>query len=59
MASLPVTPPEPLSFSNPEEWPTWIRRFEGFRSVSVLDEKSTERAVKTKKGLLKRKAIGI
>ena len=47
MASIPVTSPEPLSFSNSEEWPTWIRRFERYRSVSGLDEKSAEKQVDT------------
>ena len=46
MASHPVTPPEPLrSFSNPEDWPSWIRRFERYRSVSGLDEKTAEKQV--------------
>ena len=47
MASLQVTPPEPLSFSNPEKWPKWIGRFERFRSVSGLDKKTTEKQVDT------------
>ena len=47
MASLQVTPPKPLSFNNPEEWPKWICRFERFRSVSGLDEKTAQKQVDT------------
>lgn len=34
-----VQPPEPFTFSRPEEWPKWARHFERFRSASGLSEK--------------------
>ena len=42
-APIPVATPEPFSFSRPDEWPKWIRRFERFRIASGLvkmDEKT-------------------
>ena len=39
MVTFQVTPPENFSFTHPEEWPKWIRRFERFRQVSGLDAK--------------------
>ena len=45
MATFQVTPPENFSFTDPEEWPKWIRRFERFRQVSELDEKEEETQV--------------
>ncbi|UYV63647.1 hypothetical protein LAZ67_2005162 [Cordylochernes scorpioides] len=36
---VPITnalPPEPFNFSNPGDWPKWIRRFERFRQASGL-----------------------
>ena len=38
-AAYHVQPPEPFTFSRPEEWPKWARRFERFRSASGLAEK--------------------
>ncbi|UYV69398.1 hypothetical protein LAZ67_6003449, partial [Cordylochernes scorpioides] len=32
----PDTAPEPFNFSNPGDWPKWIRRFERFRQASGL-----------------------
>lgn len=46
-ASYQVLPPDPLNFTKPEEWPKWIRRFERFRIVSGLQEKSEEIQVNT------------
>ena len=36
---------EGFTFSNPEGWPSWIRRFEKFRNAFDLDEKSEEKQV--------------
>ena len=47
MASYQVSPPESLTFSKPEEWQKWIRRFERFRVASGLDTKSDERHINT------------
>ena len=38
---------EPFDFSNPEEWPRWLRRFERFSQASGLTEKSEEAQVNT------------
>ena len=38
-ATYHVQPPEPFTFSRPEEWPKWARRFERFRSASGLAKK--------------------
>lgn len=38
-SSFLCQPPEPYTFANPEEWPTWKRRFERFRVVSGLAAK--------------------
>ena len=43
MAALyQVGPPEPFTFSRPEEWTRWSRRFERFRQASGLKEKGDE-----------------
>ena len=34
-----VSPPEAFDFSNPENWPKWIRRFDRFRQASGLSSK--------------------
>ena len=39
MAEIRITPPENFTFSRPEEWIKWIRRFERFRQASGLAEK--------------------
>ena len=36
MAELRISPPEAFTFSRPEEWTKWIRRFERFRQASGL-----------------------
>ncbi len=36
-----ITPPAPFDFE-PSSWPTWIRRFERFKTVSGLNEKEGE-----------------
>ena len=42
-----VQPPEPFSFSRPNEWPKWTRRFERFRVASGLGSKGEEVQVNT------------
>ena len=42
-----VQPPEPFSFSRPNEWPKWARRFERFRVASGLGSKGEEVQVNT------------
>ena len=46
-ASYQVAPPEPFTFSRPEEWTRWSRRFERFRQASGLKEKDDEAQVNT------------
>ena len=46
-ATYQVSPPEPFTFSRPEEWTRWIRRFERFRMALGLDKKSTEAQANT------------
>ena len=40
--SFQISPPESFSFTNPEEWPKWIRRFERYHLASGLSNKSAE-----------------
>ena len=47
MATYQVTPPEPFTFTRPEEWQKWIRRFELFRKASGLELKQQEAQVNT------------
>ena len=46
-ASYQIATPEHFSFTHPEEWPKWIRRFERFRQASGLVDKSEESQVNT------------
>ena len=46
-ASFQVSMPEPFTFSRPEEWGRWIRRFERFRVASGLSQKDGEVQVST------------
>ena len=46
-ATYQVSQPEPFDFSNPEEWPKWLRRFERFRQASGLTEKLEKVQVNT------------
>ena len=46
-ASYQVSPPEQFTFSRPQEWSKWIRRFERFRSASGLNDKPEEVQVNT------------
>lgn len=45
--SYQVSPPEQFTFSRPQEWSKWIRRFERFRSASGLNDKPEEVQVNT------------
>lgn len=47
MASYQVQPPENFTFTKPEEWPKWIKRFERFRIVSGLNKKDETVQVNT------------
>lgn len=42
VTSFQISPPESFSFTNPEERPKWIRRFERYRLASGLSNKSAE-----------------
>ena len=44
-ASYQLKPPGPLTITKPKEWPKWLRRFERFRVLSGLSEKSEETQV--------------
>jgi len=46
-SSVQLTPPGNFHFSNANEWPKWIRRFERFRIASSLDKQSEEYQVNT------------
>ena len=43
-ASFQVATPDPFTFSRPEEWVKWIRRFERFRVASGLAQSGSEHA---------------
>ena len=47
MAELRINPPENFTFSKPEEWIKWIKRFERFRQASGLSEKDEPRQIHT------------
>ena len=47
MAVFQVSPPERFNFSQPEDWPKWVRRFERFRCASGLNEKDEANQVHT------------
>ena len=42
VTSFQISTLESFSFTNPEEWPKWIQRFEGYCLVSDLSDKMTE-----------------
>ena len=46
-ASYHISTPERFNFTQPEEWPKWIRRFERFREASGLSAKSEKSQVNT------------
>ena len=41
-SSVQIVHPEPFDFTNPSEWPKWIRRFDRFRVASELDKRDPE-----------------
>ena len=47
MAEVRVSPPENFTFSRPEEWTKWIKRFERFRHASGLANEGQERQIHT------------
>ena len=47
MAQLNLRPPKAFNFSTPENWPTWKRRFERYRSSCQLDRESGARQIST------------
>ena len=47
MAEIRITPLENFTFSRPEEWTKWIRRFERFRQASGLAEKEQTSQIHT------------
>lgn len=46
-ATFQVSAPEPFTFSRPEEWPKWSRRFERFRIASGLTKKAETAQINT------------
>ena len=46
-ASYHISTPECFNFTQPEEWPKWIRRFERFIKASGLSAKSEKSQVNT------------
>ena len=46
-ANYQVSPPERFNFTQPREWPKWIRRFERFRTATELATKDDEVQVNT------------
>jgi len=47
MAAFQLAPPEQFNFTQPDEWPKWIRRFERLREASGLDRKAQSNQVNT------------
>ena len=47
MATYQVSNPDRFTFSQPDEWLKWLRRFERFLSASGLHEKAEEQQVNT------------
>ena len=45
--SYQISPPENFNFTQPQEWPKWLRRFERFRVASGLASKEDEIQVNT------------
>ena len=45
--SYQINPPENFDFSQPEEWPKWVRRFERFRIAAGLTSGDEESQVNT------------
>ena len=47
MAAFNITSPEPFSFTKPDNWEKWIRRFDRFHMSSGLAKKSQSDQVNT------------
>ena len=47
MATFQIAPPEQFNFSQPDEWPKWIHRFEHFHDASGLSNKEEVHQVNT------------
>ena len=45
MATYHIPAVEKFDFSQPDEWPKWLRRFERFRQASGIDSKTEESQV--------------
>ena len=45
--SVPLTPPPPFDFKQPDQWVKWKRRFEQFLSASGLNKEDETRQVST------------
>lgn len=45
MATFQIAPPEKFDFSQPDEWPKWLRRFERFRVASGVSANEEENQV--------------
>lgn len=42
-----IAPPEKFDFSQPAEWPKWVKRFERFQEASELNKKSDKLQIST------------
>ena len=47
MASYQIPTMEQFNFTQPDEWPQWIRRFERFRQASGISSKAEDKQVNT------------
>ena len=47
MTSIRLQPPEPFTFTKPDEWLRWKKGFEQFRVASGLNNEAEERQVST------------
>ena len=45
--SYQLAPPEPFTFSSPEEWPKWIQRFEWFHYTTELYDEEEKMQINT------------
>ena len=45
MASYQLATPTQFDFTNPSSWPTWLKRFERFRTASKLDADTPEHQI--------------
>lgn len=47
MTSFLITPPEPFAFANPNDWPTWKKRFLRYHTASGLSDRPEASQVDT------------